>query len=64
MVVYFVRVLVEAAKSVYLVVAAVGDGSVHETSRPLSQGSGNLGSVSIDDRPRLRGRVGHDVSVV
>jgi diacylglycerol kinase family enzyme len=36
MVVDFVGILVEAAKSVDLIIAHIGDGSIHETGRALA----------------------------
>jgi len=47
MIVDLIRVLVETAEGVNLVVSAVGDRGVDQTSRPLTQCSGDLWSISI-----------------
>lgn len=65
MIVDLIRVLIKAPESVDLVVAAVGDRSVHQTSRPLSQSSGNFWMVAISaQRAALDRGIGHEESVV
>jgi hypothetical protein len=46
MVVDFIGILVEAAESIDLVIANIGDGSIHETCRPLAH-SGHDGKYGL-----------------
>ena len=63
-VVHLIRVLVESAKGIDLVVAAVRNRSVHEAGRALTERTGDLGSVAVHGSPVLHRRVGHDVGIV
>ena len=62
MIVDLVGILVETAKSVDLVVPAVGDGSVDKTGRTLSESPCDFGTVAITTV--LERRIGHDIGVV
>lgn len=63
MVVHLVGILVEAAKGIDLVVAAVRDGGVDQARRLLSQRARDLRSVTIHCNAVLQRRVRHDVGV-
>jgi hypothetical protein len=65
MIVNLIRVLIKTPESVDLVVAAVSDRSVHQTSRPLSQSSGNFWMVAISaQRAALDRGIGHEEGIV
>ena len=64
MIVDLVGVLVESAKSVDLIVSAVGDRSIDQTGGSLSKSTGDLGPVAIHHGATLHGRIGHDVGIV
>lgn len=64
MIVDLVGILVKAAKSIDLVVTTVGDRSIDQTGRPLTQSPGHLGLVAIRAQASLHGRIGHEKCVV
>lgn len=63
MVIDLVRILVETAKSIDLVVATIGDGGIDQACGTLAESAGDFGPVSVHPSP-LHGRAGHDVGVV
>lgn len=63
-VINFVSILVEAAKSVNVVVAAICYGSVDQTSWTLAHGPRDLWPIAILPQPRIDRGIGHDVGVV
>jgi hypothetical protein len=61
----FICVLIEAAESVDLVIAAVCDGRINETSRSLSRCSHNPGTAAVIAGPTAFCRAGwHQVGIV
>lgn len=64
MVVYFVCVLIEATKCIYLVVTAVCYRGVDQACRSVAHGPCHLGPIGIDGGSAFGRRVGHDVCII
>lgn len=63
-VVDLVGVLIESAKGVNLIVAAVCDRRIDKARRAITQSTSHSRPVAIRDAQLLQGRIRHDVSVV
>ena len=64
MVVYLIGILVEATEGIDLVVSAIGDGGIDQTSGSLAESSGDLGPIAIHHRSVLHWRIGHDEGII
>ena len=63
-VVDFVGVLIKAAESVNVVIAAVRDGGIDQARRPLTHRPCDLWAIPVGGWPRLGWGIWHDVGVV
>lgn len=64
MVVYFISILVEAAKRIDLIVSAIGHRGIDQASGSLAEGAGDFGSVSVHHGPVLHGRIRHNEGII